>query len=91
MSTDTNYNNLLLQLSTDSHSMPMNKAYKKKISTNLNNALNTWGASSHQYQAVLQTLKDLLQRIEQRDAQPVKSAPVDPDMLSQAMEFLKLG
>ncbi|KAF3400275.1 hypothetical protein DPV78_005707 [Talaromyces pinophilus] len=62
-----------------------------QISTNLNNTLNTWGASSHQYQAVLQTLKDLLQRIEQRDAQPVKSAPVDSDMLSQAMEFLKLG
>ncbi|EEA28786.1 hypothetical protein TMatcc_002863 [Talaromyces marneffei ATCC 18224] len=62
-----------------------------QISTNLSNTLNTWGASSHQYQAVLQTLKDLLQRIEQRDAQLVKSTEIDADMLSQAMEFLKLG
>ncbi|OKL57457.1 hypothetical protein UA08_07219 [Talaromyces atroroseus] len=71
--TETNYNDLLLQ-----------------ISTNLRNTLNTFGASSHQYQAVLQSLKDLLQRIEQGNALPVKPPPPDPDMLSQAMEFLNL-
>ncbi|EED13139.1 conserved hypothetical protein [Talaromyces stipitatus ATCC 10500] len=62
-----------------------------QISTNLKNTLITFGASSHQYQAVLQTLKDLLQCIEQHDKQHDKHAQIDPDMLSQAMEFLKLG
>ncbi|KAL2222237.1 hypothetical protein M432DRAFT_214088 [Thermoascus aurantiacus ATCC 26904] len=35
-----------------------------QINTNLSNTLRTWGSSSHQYQTVLQTLKDCLREID---------------------------
>lgn len=85
------YNGLLLEVSAYLRPASELKLMCIHISSNLNNTLNTWGASSHQYQTVLQTLKDFLRRIEQHNAQPVKSSLVDPDMLSQAMEFLSLG
>jgi len=67
-----------------------------QINTNLSNTLRTWGSSSHQYQTVLQTLKDCLREIDaqrhthrDRNGRPVPA--LDPDMLSVAMGFLELG
>ncbi|KAL2002979.1 hypothetical protein VTN02DRAFT_5388 [Thermoascus thermophilus] len=70
-----------------------------QISTNLTNTLRTWGPSSHQYQTVLQTLKDCLRDIDTRtrghdhapNGRPGSAPALDPDMLSLAMGFLELG
>lgn len=77
-----------------------------QISTNLTNALNTFGPSSSQYQTILETLKSCLRNMDvaieidgDRDAQQqdrdmqdeCKSGDIDPDMLSLAMGFLKIG
>ncbi|KAE8152912.1 hypothetical protein BDV25DRAFT_150387 [Aspergillus avenaceus] len=60
-----------------------------QISVNLNNALNTFGPSSTQYQTILDILKDCLRRIDS-DRQ-YRSLAVDPDTLSLAMGFLDIG
>jgi hypothetical protein len=65
----------------------------KQISTNLRNTLHTFGASSHQYKAVLQTLRECIREIEDSAAAARYGGPKknpDPDMLSQAMAFLQL-
>ncbi|PYH83641.1 hypothetical protein BO82DRAFT_352700 [Aspergillus uvarum CBS 121591] len=59
-----------------------------QISVNLNNALNTFGASSPQFQNVLNILKDCLREME---AKARKSTSLDPEMLNLAMGFLSLG
>ncbi|KAL3479316.1 hypothetical protein BJX99DRAFT_255576 [Aspergillus californicus] len=60
-----------------------------QISANLTNALDTYGPSSSQYQIVLEMLKDCLRDI---DNIQNKTAPdLDPDTLSLAMGFLKIG
>ncbi|KAH8696335.1 hypothetical protein BGW36DRAFT_428348 [Talaromyces proteolyticus] len=60
-----------------------------EISTNLQNTLNTFGPTSHQYRDVLQTLKDCIQQIEQ-NSQQVKPESLDPLRLGLAMELLSL-
>ncbi|KAG2416751.1 hypothetical protein HFD88_007967 [Aspergillus terreus] len=57
-----------------------------QIHVNLQNALNTFGASSPQYQTVLDILKDCLRIIDTN-----KSHTLDPETLTVAMEFLELG
>ncbi|RWQ94700.1 hypothetical protein C8Q69DRAFT_508063 [Paecilomyces variotii] len=86
----------------NSDSSPNYNEVLLQISTNLSNTLRTFGPSSHQYQVVLQTLKDCLQEIDSHNAEAQRSAlgaangaknplEIDPDMLSTAMEFLSLG
>ncbi|KAL4921436.1 hypothetical protein BDW62DRAFT_198006 [Aspergillus aurantiobrunneus] len=60
-----------------------------QISTNLANALNTYGSSSAQYQTVLGMLKDYLREIDTVRSQG--SSNLDPDTLSLAMGFLEIG
>ncbi|OJJ64628.1 hypothetical protein ASPSYDRAFT_84629 [Aspergillus sydowii CBS 593.65] len=60
-----------------------------QISTNLTNALNTYGSSSPQYQTVLEILKDHLRQIERTRNQVAQK--LDPDTLSVAMGFLEIG
>ncbi|PLB35630.1 uncharacterized protein BDW47DRAFT_110158 [Aspergillus candidus] len=59
-----------------------------QISVSLNNALNTYGASSSQYQTILSILKDCLQKYG-RDGR--QTHDLDPDTLSLAMGFLEIG
>ncbi|KAJ5611228.1 hypothetical protein N7510_007947 [Penicillium lagena] len=59
----------------------------RKINNSLENALNTFGRSSRQYQTVLEILKNCLLDIEREK----QKQTVDPDMLSTAMGFLQLG
>lgn len=61
-----------------------------KISSSLTNALNTFGASSTQYQTILQILKECLHDID-RDKERQAAPALDPDMLSLAMGFLEIG
>lgn len=56
---------------------------------NLNNALITFGASSPQYQTILEILKDSLRKMD-RD-QAGGSQDVDADTLSLALGFLDIG
>ncbi|PYH42325.1 uncharacterized protein BP01DRAFT_385637 [Aspergillus saccharolyticus JOP 1030-1] len=58
-----------------------------QISVNLRNALNTFGASSPQFQNVLIILKDCLREMDEKAR---NSNSVDPDMLDVAMSFLSL-
>ncbi|KAL4780984.1 hypothetical protein BJX76DRAFT_360354 [Aspergillus varians] len=60
-----------------------------QISTNLSNALNTYGPSSTQYQTVLGMLKDYLREIDRVWNQGAHN--LDPDTLSLAMGFLEIG
>ncbi|KAL3455442.1 hypothetical protein BJX64DRAFT_295032 [Aspergillus heterothallicus] len=60
-----------------------------QISTNLVNALNTYGPSSTQYQTVLDILKDYLKFIDRIRNQGTED--LDPDTLSLAMGFLEIG
>ncbi|KAL4863977.1 hypothetical protein BDV12DRAFT_201546 [Aspergillus spectabilis] len=60
-----------------------------QISTNLTNALKTYGPSSTQYQTVLEMLKDCLQDIDRSKNREAQS--LDPDTLSIAMGFLEFG
>ncbi|KAL1972959.1 hypothetical protein VTN31DRAFT_6501 [Thermomyces dupontii] len=55
-----------------------------KLSTNLQNTLNTFGPSSPQYQAVLQTLRDYIRDMERQTTSP------DPEMLNFAMQLLRI-
>ncbi|KAL5364916.1 hypothetical protein BJX96DRAFT_179380 [Aspergillus floccosus] len=57
-----------------------------QIHVNLQNALNTFGASSPQYQTVLDILKECLRIID-----TTKSHTLDAETLSVAMGFLELG
>ncbi|RJE18858.1 hypothetical protein PHISCL_08814 [Aspergillus sclerotialis] len=61
-----------------------------QISSSLTNALNTFGASSPQYQTVLEILKECLRDIDRDKQRHAASAP-DPDMLSLAMGFLEIA
>ncbi|OOQ88552.1 hypothetical protein PEBR_12624 [Penicillium brasilianum] len=63
----------------------------RKISNSLENALDTFGPSSRQYQAILNILKECLQDIENQKQRKGQEQVVDPDMLSAAMEFLNIG
>lgn len=56
---------------------------------NLNNALNTFGVSSPQYQTILEILKDCLRKMD-RD-QDHKPQAMDADTLSVALGFLEIG
>ncbi|KAI9930517.1 hypothetical protein ASPWEDRAFT_39404 [Aspergillus wentii DTO 134E9] len=60
-----------------------------QISTNLENALNTFGPSSRQYETVLEILKECLRNINNDNGR--KSNALDPDTLSLAMGFLEIG
>jgi hypothetical protein len=60
-----------------------------QIHTNLTNALNTFGASSQQYQNILKILKECLDDID--NDKKKRSTALDPDTLSLAMKFLELG
>jgi ABC-type transporter Mla subunit MlaD len=60
-----------------------------QISTNLTNALNTYGSSSAQYQTVLEILKDFLRRIDRVQNQVAQN--LDSDTLTVAMGFLEIG
>ncbi|KAL5341187.1 hypothetical protein BJX70DRAFT_396235 [Aspergillus crustosus] len=60
-----------------------------QISTNLTNALNSYGPSSTQYQTVLEMLKDYLREIKRLKSQEAEN--LDPDTLSLAMGFLEIG
>lgn len=60
------------------------------MSNSLQNALDTFGPSSHQYRAILGILKECLLDIENERAR-TQAEVVDPDMLSAAMGFLKIG
>ncbi|KAJ6133878.1 hypothetical protein N7523_000200 [Penicillium sp. IBT 18751x] len=62
----------------------------RKVSNSLQNALETFGPSSHQYRAILGILEECLQDIENEKAR-TQTQVVDSDMLSAAMEFLKIG
>ncbi|KAJ0424884.1 hypothetical protein BJY00DRAFT_225144 [Aspergillus carlsbadensis] len=60
-----------------------------QISTNLSNALNTYGSSSSQYQMIREMLEEhlkLINRIRDQETQDL-----DPDTLSLAMSFLEIG
>ncbi|QKX58118.1 uncharacterized protein TRUGW13939_05239 [Talaromyces rugulosus] len=61
-----------------------------QISTNLQNTSNTFGPSSQQYKDVLQTLRNCIKQIEE-NLKPEKPVPLDPTMLTQAMELLNLS
>ncbi|CBF86874.1 uncharacterized protein ANIA_11340 [Aspergillus nidulans FGSC A4] len=60
-----------------------------QMSTNLTNALNTYGPSSAQYQTVLEMLKDYMREID-RVGRP-ETQDLDPNVLSIAMGFLGIG
>lgn len=64
----------------------------QQISTNLTNALDTFGPSSKQYQTVLEILKEYLRNIDIGTGRHDKSkiCDIDPDMLSLAMGFLEI-
>ncbi|KAL4902995.1 hypothetical protein BDW74DRAFT_55593 [Aspergillus multicolor] len=59
-----------------------------QMSTNLNNALVTYGPSSTQYQTVLEMLKDCMHEVDKIRSQG--SQDIDPDVLSVAMGFLEI-
>ncbi|KAJ5453596.1 uncharacterized protein N7458_004552 [Penicillium daleae] len=63
----------------------------RKISNSLENALETFGPASRQYQAILSILKECLQDIESQKHTKNQKQMVDPDTLSAAMGFLKIG
>ncbi|KAL4961744.1 uncharacterized protein BDV14DRAFT_119737 [Aspergillus stella-maris] len=60
-----------------------------QISSNLANALETFGPSSTQYQTVLDMLKDYMQEID--SLQSERRQRLDPDTLSLALGFLDIG
>ncbi|CAL5873144.1 uncharacterized protein PFLUO_LOCUS7413 [Penicillium psychrofluorescens] len=72
--------------SNTQHAVTYNETLRK-INNSLENALNTFGRSSRQYQTVLEILKNCLLDIEREK----QKQTVDPDMLSTAMGFLQLG
>ncbi|KAJ5638569.1 hypothetical protein N7528_000959 [Penicillium herquei] len=61
------------------------------ITRSVENALNTFGPDSNQYQTVLQILKDFVWDIEKGKLEgTVNDQSVDPDMLSAAMGLLEI-
>ncbi|KAJ5712548.1 hypothetical protein N7493_009016 [Penicillium malachiteum] len=61
------------------------------ITRSVENALNTFGPDSNQYQTVLQILKDFVRDIERGKLEgTVSDQSVDPDMLSAAMGLLEI-
>ncbi|KAJ5256874.1 hypothetical protein N7478_012978 [Penicillium angulare] len=57
---------------------------------NLENALDTFGPASRQYQAVLQILKECLHDIEEEKQTKTQVDIVDSNMLSLAMGYLEI-
>lgn len=64
---------------------------KVQVSNSLANALDTFGPSSEQYQAILAILKECLQEIDEQQKTCARDEVVDADMLSAAMSFLDIG
>lgn len=62
-----------------------------QISKSLQNALETFGPSSEQYQAILAILKECLQEIENEEKARGQGQVVDADMLTTAMGFLEIS
>ncbi|KAI9039578.1 uncharacterized protein KD926_009303 [Aspergillus affinis] len=60
-----------------------------QISVNLHNALNTFGASSPQYQTILEILKDTLRKMDRDQDRDARA--LDADTLSLALGFLEIG
>ncbi|KAL4800713.1 hypothetical protein BDV19DRAFT_383731 [Aspergillus venezuelensis] len=60
-----------------------------QISSNLANALETFGPSSTQYQTVLGMLKDYMRELD--SLQRERKQQLDPDTLSLALGFLDIG
>ncbi|KAL6235814.1 hypothetical protein BDW75DRAFT_239788 [Aspergillus navahoensis] len=60
-----------------------------QMSTNLVNALNTYGPSSTQYQTVLEMLKDYMRDINKGRGH--RTQDLDPNVLNLAMGFLYIG
>ncbi|KAJ5714675.1 uncharacterized protein N7483_011856 [Penicillium malachiteum] len=61
------------------------------ITRSVENALNTFGPDSNQYQTVLQILKDFVRDIEKGKLEgTVNDQSLDPDMLSAAMGLLEI-
>ncbi|CEL09459.1 hypothetical protein ASPCAL12594 [Aspergillus calidoustus] len=60
-----------------------------QISTNLTNALNTYGPSSSQYQMIREMLEEYVKLINRIRDQGTQN--LDPDTLSLAMSFLEIG
>ena len=67
------------------------KLTKFQISNSLENALNTFGPSSRQYQTILGMLKECLRDIEHERQIQNNAQVVDAGMLSLAMGFLEIG
>lgn len=84
----TDYNELLDQVYLN-HRINQAPPDLSQIYANLTNALNTFGASSQQYQNILKILQECLDDI-QNDKMK-RPAALDPDTLSLAMKFLELG
>jgi hypothetical protein len=62
-----------------------------QISNSLDNALDTFGPSSRQYQTILSMLKECLRDIDNERQARNNAQVVDADMLSLAMGFLEIG
>ncbi|GAQ42011.1 hypothetical protein AtubIFM55763_008098 [Aspergillus tubingensis] len=69
---------------------PDYKAIFTQITVNLSNTLTTFGPRSPQYKCVVEMLKEFMRRVE-KDMNERNRRELDPDMLSTAMEFLKIG
>ncbi|KAJ5295783.1 hypothetical protein N7508_010604 [Penicillium antarcticum] len=63
----------------------------RKISNSLENALDTFGPTSRQYQTILAMLKECLRDIDNERQVQKNAQVVDADMLSLAMGFLEIG
>lgn len=88
-----NYNESLRKVCSNSHRMMYRDLgiTRQQISNSLGNTLDTFGASSRQYQAILEILKECLREIESESAERSKDQVIDADMLSTAMGFLDIG
>ncbi|OGE55514.1 hypothetical protein PENARI_c004G12537 [Penicillium arizonense] len=75
---------------TAQHAVNYNETLRK-ISNSLENALDTFGPSSRQYQTILGMLKECLHDIENERQVQNNAQVVDADMLSLAMGFLDIG
>jgi hypothetical protein len=86
-----NYNETLRKVHYTTHQGKRHKLTKFQISNSLENALDTFGPSSRQYQTILGMLKECLHDIENERQVQNNAQVVDADMLSLAMGFLDIG
>lgn len=86
-----NYNESLRKVCSTKKTNRCLEITQHQISNSLQNALNTFGASSRQYQAILEILKECLRDIESESGKQSKHQAVDEDMLTTAMGFLDIG